>query len=315
LFWVDSGYFKGTGLVNDYQLIDAMHPYATTDNGDDIFYIRSFYPDKWLEPSQRGKITIKYDSNIVDAIAKNLSVWRYTSQGWVNVGGTVDTKKKTVTGSFDGFGYYAVMSLRYSFSDIGGHSYARLALETMFSRGIMLNKDNNAFGVYDNITRGEFAQVLVKMLDIPLEYDPNNMTFDDVIPIDFPDALWNYRYIETAVKKGFVRGRSPRLFWPNDTLTREEASVMIARALNLVKTTADMEKDKEALQKLFTDANTISIYSASSVLAIQKAGYISGVPNNIPGAKLSYRFEPDSNLTRADAAVIVERIMKKLKKL
>ncbi|WP_372636022.1 S-layer homology domain-containing protein [Cohnella sp.] len=315
LFWVDSGYFKGTGLVNDYQLIDAMHPYATTDNGDDIFYIRSFYPDKWLEPSQRGTITIKYDSNIVDAIARNLSVWRYTSQGWVNVGGTVDTKKKTVTGSFDGFGYYAVMSLRYSFSDIVGHGYARLALETMFSRGIMLNKDNNSFGVYDNITRGEFAQVLVKMLDIPLEYDPNNMTFDDVIPIDFPDALWNYRYIETAVKKGYIRGRSPRLFWPNDTLSREDASVMIARALNLVKSKADMEKDKEALQKLFTDANTISVYSASSVLAMQKAGYITGIPNNIPGGKASFRFEPNSNLTRADAAVIVERIMKKLKKL
>ncbi len=315
LFWVDSGYFKGTGLVNDYQLVDAMHPYATTDNGDDVFYLRSFYPDKWLEPSQRGTITIKYDSNIVDAIARNLSIWRYTSQGWVNVGGTVDTKKKTVTGSFDGFGYYAVMSLRYSFSDIVGHRYARLALETMFSRGIMLNKDNNSFGVYDNITRGEFAQVLVKMLDIPLEYDPNNMTFDDVIAIDFPDALWNYRYIETAVKKGFIRGRSPRLFWPNDTLTREDASVMIARALNLVKGKADMDKDAVSLQKLFTDANTISVYSASAVLAMQKAGYITGIPNNTPGAKLSYRFEPNSNLTRADAAVIVERIMKKLKKL
>jgi len=315
LYWIDAGYFKGTGLVNDYQLIDAMHPYTTTDNGDDIFYLRAYNPDKWLEPSQRGTITIKYDPNIVDAIARNLSVWRYTSNGWVNVGGTVDTKKKTVTGSFDGFGYYAVMSLRYSYSDIGGHSYARLALETMFSRGIMVNKDANSFGVYDNITRGEFAQVLVKMLDIPLEYDPNNMTFDDVLAVDYPDELWNYRYVETAVKKGFIRGRSPRLFWPNDTLTREEASVMISRALNLVKNTADMEKDKAALQKNFTDAGQISIYSASSVLAIQKAGYITGIPNNTPDGKLTYRFEPLSNLTRADAAVIVERIMKKLKKL
>ncbi|XID96186.1 S-layer homology domain-containing protein [Paenibacillaceae bacterium WGS1546] len=316
LYWIDAGYFRGTGLVDDYELIDAMHPYSKTDYGEDFFTIRAWDPNKWLEPSQRGTITIKYDSNIVDAIARNLSIWRYTSQGWVNVGGTVDTKKKTVTGSFDGFGYYAVMSLRYSFSDIGGHSYARLALETMFGRGIMLNKDPNSFGVYDHITRGEFAQILVKMLDVPLEYDPNNLTFDDVLAYDYPDALWNYRYIETAVKKGYIRGRSPRLFWPNDTLTREEASVMIARALNLVKSNADMEKDKQALQKLFTDANTISIYSASSVLAIQKAGYITGIPNTTTGGgKPTYRFEPGSNLTRADTAVIVERIMKKLKKL
>lgn len=314
LYWIDAGFFQGTGLVNDYQLVEARHPYITTNNGDDIFYIRAYDPNKWMEPSQRGTISLKYDTNIVDALARNLSIWRYTAQGWVNVGGTVDTKKKTVTSSFDGFGYYAVMSLRYSFSDIGGHSYARNALETMFARGIMTNKDNNSFGVYDNITRGEFAQVLVKMLDIPLEYDPNNMTFDDVIPIDFPDALWNYRYIETAVKKGYVKGRSPRLFWPNDNLTREEAAVMIARALNLVKNNADLEKDKAALVKLFTDVGKVN-YSASAILAIQKAGYIAGIPNNLPGVKNSFRFEPESNLTRADAAVIVERIMKKLKKL
>ena len=317
LYWVDAGYFdQPADPSGDYKLVDALHPYQPDPNGDfNKFYDRAFLPDKWLEPSQRGTITIKYDDNIVDALARNLSVWRYTAYGWENIGGVVDTKKKTVTASFYGFGYYAVMSLRYSFSDIIGHRYARNALETMYARGVMKNKDNNAFGVYDNITRAEFAQMLVKMLDVPLEYDPNNMTFDDVLPIDFPDALWNYRYVETAVRKGFIRGKSPRLFFPNDFLTREEAAVMIARALNLVKNNADMEKDKAALQKLFTDANLIDTYAASAVLAIQKAGYITGIPNTALDGKVTYRFEPQSFLSRADAAVIAERVMKKLKKL
>ena len=317
LYWVDAGYFdQPADPSGDYKLIEALHPYQPDPNGDfSKFYDRAFLPDKWLEPSQRGTITIKYDENIVDSLARYLSVWRYTAYGWENIGGVVDTKKKTVTASFDGFGYYAVMALRYSFSDIIGHRYARNALETMYARGIMKNKDNNAFGVYDNITRAEFAQMLVKMLDVPLEYDPNNMTFDDVLPIDFPDALWNYRYVETAVRKGFIRGKSPRLFFPNDFLTREEAAVMIARALNLVKNNADMEKDKAALQKLFTDANQIDLYAASAVLAIHKAGYITGIPNTSLGGKTTYRFEPLSYLSRADAAVIVERVMKKMKKL
>jgi len=66
LFWVDAGYFKGTGLVNDYELVDAMHPYV---KGDDFFYLRAFDPNRWLESSQRGTITIKYDTKVVDALA------------------------------------------------------------------------------------------------------------------------------------------------------------------------------------------------------------------------------------------------------
>ncbi|MBW5445898.1 S-layer homology domain-containing protein [Cohnella sp. CFH 77786] len=307
LFWVDAGYFDSS--KPDYTLVNAMDPFAANH----IFYNRVFEPNKWLEPSQRGTITIKYDSNIRDALASNLSVWRYTSSGWINVGGVTNTKNKTVTASFDGFGYYAVMALRYSYSDIIGHPYARFSLETMLSKGIMANKDNNNFGVYDNITRGEFAQMLVKALDIPLEYDPNNMTFDDVLPINFPGALWNYRYVETAVKKGFIRGKSPRLFFPNDPITRQEASVMVARALNLVKSNANAEKDLAALQKQFTDANTMDIYAASSVQAVVKAKFISGIVNTQPAK--TFRFEPDSFLKRADAAVITEKILKSLKKL
>jgi hypothetical protein len=311
LFWVDAGYFKQPILATDtYKLIDAEDPYA--GNGD-IFYSRVYDPNKWLEPSQRGTITLKYDTNVVDSLAANLSVWKYTSKGWENVGGIVNSKSKTVTAPFDSFGYYAVMALRYSYSDIIGHDYARFPLETMLSKGIMVNKDNNNFGVYDNVTRGEFAQMLVKILDIPLEYDPNNMTFDDVLPIDFPGALWNYQYVETAVKKGFIRGKSPRLFFPNDTLTRQEAAVMIARALNLIKSNADAEKDKTALQKQFTDANTIDFYGASAVLAIVKAKFITGMPNTQPAK--TFRFEANTALKRADAAVIAQKIMKSLKKI
>ncbi|WP_217593048.1 S-layer homology domain-containing protein [Cohnella sp. GbtcB17] len=314
LYWIDAGYFDNTVTPSgDYNLISAMQPYQTGS----MFYGRVYEPAKWLEPSQRGTITIKYDTNISNAYGQNLSVWRYTSNGWENIGGVVNTSNKTVTAPFDGFGYYTVMGLRYSFSDIIGHKYARLALESIFAHGIMNNKDANSFGVYENITRGEFAQMLVKVMGIPLQYDPNNMTFDDVQPFDYPDQpYWNYRYVETAVKKGYIRGKSPRLFMPNDNLTRGEAAVMIARALNLVKSNADATKDLASLQKIFTDASTTDTYAVSSILAVNKAGFISGIANTVAsGGKATFRYEPDSNLSRADAAVIAQRVMKKLKKL
>jgi hypothetical protein len=311
LYWVDAGYYKApVPPSSTFTMEPAKSPYAA---GADMFYLRATDPNKWLEPSQRGTISIKYDPDVRDALATNLTIWRYTGQRWQNIGGVVNTKNKTVTAPLDGFGYYTVMSLRYSYSDIQTHSYARTAMETMYAKNIMKNKEPNAFGAFDNITRGEFAQMLVKILDIPLDYNPNNMTFDDVLPIDFPDALWNFKYVETAVKKGFIRGKSPRLFFPNDPLTREEASIMIARAFNMVKSNADPDKDLAALKKTFTDGGTIEIYASSAVQAVVKAKYLLGIPNTTP-AKTN-RFEPNSFLKRADAAVISTKIMKTLKKL
>lgn len=307
LFWIDPGYVQGS-QQQGYTFSEGAQPYVTNN----FFFTRPL--TKWLEPSNKGQVTIKYDSSIRDVTAATLSIWRFYDGRWSNLGGKVNTGKKTITADMDGFGYYVVKTIRYSFSDVVGHNYARNSLELLFSHGLMNYKDNNEFGVYDNITRGEFAQLLVKMFQIPLDYDPNNMTFDDVRPILGLSNLWDYRYIETAARKGIIRGSGPRLFQPNEDLSREEAAVMIARAGNLVKNGAEnFDKDRKALQKLFTDSNLIENYSLASVLAITKAKYIEGMPNTQTAGKQTFRFDPDSPLKRADAAVIAERVMRKLK--
>ncbi|EXX86806.1 S-layer protein [Paenibacillus darwinianus] len=313
MYWIDPGSVNMSSL-NDYKFVKGEHPYKT--GGDNLPFYGRNEPDYWLVPSQRGIITIKYDEALRNEAAANLAIWRFDGVQWINLGGKVDTRKKTVTTDFDGFGFYAVQTLRYGQNDIVSHEFARNSLELMFARGIMNKKSDNEFGVYDNTTRGEFAQLMVKMLKIPLDYDDNNLTFDDVPNLAIPGALWDYKYIETAVRKGIVRGRGPRIFLPNEPLTREEAAIMIARATNLLKGKEDPAKDRVALQKLFTDANLLNYYSVSSVLAINKAGYITGIPNPVSGgAKPTFRFDPLTNLKRAEAAVIVERVMKKAKLL
>lgn len=310
LFWVDAGYVEGT-IQTGYTFKQGKQPYTLGNE----FFSRPL--TRWLETSNPGEVTIKYDSAIRDAAASTLSIWRYYNGQWSNMGGTVSTSKNTVTAPIDGFGYYVVMQLRYSFTDIIGHSYARNSLELMYGRGIMNSKNNSEFGVYDNITRGEFAQLLVKMFQIPLDYNPNDMTFDDVVPVLGLSPFWDYRYIETAVRKGIVRGKGPRQFLPNESLTREEAAVMIARAADLIKNTAeDQTKDRATLQKSFTDANSVDGYALSSVIAVVKAKFLEGMPNTTTGtAKPTYRFDPKSNLKRADAAIIAERVMRKNKLL
>ncbi|WP_198299752.1 S-layer homology domain-containing protein [Tumebacillus avium] len=309
LFWVDAGYFDAV-TPSQWSTVHGQHPY----NVGYEFYTRT--ANKWMEPSQRGNITLKYNEDIRNVTAPKLSIWRFYNNTWKNLGGVVDTGKKTVTASFDGFGYYAVFYDAYSFNDVIGHSYARNHLETMFAKGVMLPKNNNEFGVYDNITRGEFATMMVKMLDLPLSYDPLNPTFNDVPKEYIAGSLYDYRYIETAVKRGMIRGVGPRLFAPNQSLTREQAAVMIARAMNL-KVNPDTNKEIPNLQKLFTDAGTVDYYAVSSITAVAKEGIIVGIENKLTGSqkKKTYRFDPHAFLNRADAAIITEKVMRKMKRL
>lgn len=317
LFWMDAGYIKKDSAGNVIEVIEGKLPYKSQNNPgvEPTFYERS--NNQWMEPTQRGTIKIKYDPNIRDAISSNLAIWRWIDrdQRWVNLGGTIDAKGKTITAPFSGFGYYAVLGVKYSFDDIIGHPYARNSLELALASDIMKPVDNNEFGVYNNTSRGEFATMLVKILDIPLEYDESKPTFDDVQPYGAINQLWEFKYVETAVRKGIIRGIGPRFFDPNGDLTRQQAAAMIARALNLKLNTP--EKDLPKLQKLFTDANTINHYMITAVMAVNKAGYISGIANQqLPGQKKpTYRFDPDSNLKRADAAVIAERLLRKMKKI
>jgi len=185
-------------------------------------------------------------------------------------------------------------------------------LNTMFAKGVMKPRGGNLFGVYENITRGEFATMIVRMLDLPLNYDndPNLLTFNDVPPVSVPGALWDYRYIETAARAGIISGLAPRTFNPNGYLTREQAAAIIARALNLKL--GDPEKDAASLSRSFVDAGQVDYYAVPYVLAVSKEKIMNGSPLE-PGSKQMV-FNPKANLSRADAAIIAYNIMTELKK-
>nr|WP_281378746.1 S-layer homology domain-containing protein [Paenibacillus phyllosphaerae] len=204
--------------------------------------------------------------------------------------------------------------MTYSFTDASNHPYARNYLEAMFSKGIMNASSYDDFGVDMYTTRGEFAKMIIDAMQIELNYDLDNPSFDDVAPIINPDALWDYRYIETAARLGIIRGTQPKTFEPNNSLTRGEATVILARALEL-KLDTDATKIAAALQKQFKDYANISYYARASVLAIAKKGYIQGSPVDSADLTKGYVFESQSYLLRSDAAIITGKVMADLKKL
>ncbi|MDQ0918559.1 S-layer homology domain-containing protein [Paenibacillus sp. V4I5] len=295
-------------------------PYDASNSGRAYFYRLN---DEIVVPTQEGSLTLKFDPSIRQDAGKYITVFFYdiyanyantTDYGWKNLGGVVDTKNNTITVPFQKFGYYQVMYMDRSFDDMTGHSFARNELETLYSKGVMKAKTTFSFGPNDSITRGEFAQMLVKIFKIPLNYSGNG-TFSDVLKIDNAvGMLYDYKYIETAARAGIIRGQASNRFNPGGSITRQDAAVMIARAAEM-KLNTDLKKSLVSLQKTFTDADNIESYSRPSVEAVAKAGLIEGIPNAVTAEqkKETLRFDPTELLTRAQASIIGYRVMKQQK--
>lgn len=305
VYWIHGG-LGGSG---DNASTNGLQPYSLDGK------FTTFPVDRKIVPSQRGELTLAYNSNVVDDAGTTITVFRYTDSGiWENIGGEVDTKSHTITVPFDDFGYYTVMKLRRGYDDVTNHNWARNILNALYSKGIMKNLRGDSFGTDDRITRGEFATLLVKGLNIPLNYptDGNHSksTFTDVGP-GAATETWSYKYIETAARAGIVTGTKEGEFAPYTPITREQAAVMISRALKL-KLSLNDEKLNSALAKSFTDSGSMDYYARPAIQAVSKAKIMNGTASTLPGQKkASYSFNPKGYMTRAEAGKIAVELFKK----
>jgi len=114
-------------------------------------------------------------------------------------------------------------------------------------------------------------------------------------------------YIMAAVVNGLLQGElntSGKLeMKPDNYLTREEAAVFATRALKLKVATYDtknMEKINKDLNKMFTDADTISEWAKPYVQAVAKAKIMTGD---------EYGFRPHGELLFNEACALIYNIM------
>ncbi|MBE0337519.1 S-layer homology domain-containing protein [Paenibacillus sp. 23TSA30-6] len=316
VFWIDPGVADDIKTDAYDPVTYGADPYQLANKSqNDSSKIKNFYwrdPANELVPSKRATLTLTYDSSIAQDAGKQMTVFYFDSdlKDWQNIGGVVDPKKHTIKVPFDRFGYYVVAKVGETYSDVIKHKYARDYIEAILAKGVMNPIDPiNSFGPDSYIKRGEFTTMMVKGLQIPLNYS-GAKHFDDVSVSNAmsADALYDYRYIETAARAGIVKGSQPRIFMPEDVITRQDAAVIIAKALNL-KLETDHDKIMKNLSKTFKDADKIDYYAQASVLAIAKKGFITGSPVDASDPKKGYMFNPTSLTLRGDAAIIVAKVM------
>ena len=173
-----------------------------------------------------------------------------------------------------------------TFNDIITYPWAYNAITTLEEKGIVNRVSEQWYGPAENITRGDYAMFLVRTLGLT---DGAGENFVDVDP--------NAEYAkELAVGRaaGIINGVGDNRFAPKAQITRQDMMTMTSRALKLAGA-ADLGS--------FSDAGLIADYAQSHVSAMVADGLIKG---NADGT-----INPLGNTTRAEAAVIMQRLLNK----
>ena len=189
---------------------------------------------------------------------------------------------------------YVVIENKLVFEDLESViAWAGRAIEVTAAQGIFEGRPGKIFDPNANITRAEFAKVLVSLFQLA---DPEaTESFEDVSATD-----WFRADVAAAVKSGIIRGRSASTFDPNAPITRAEMATMTARAL-VAAGDVRAVKDTASYVSRFTDADQVLPGLEESIALMVREGFIQGVPG---GA-----FQPNSYATRAQAAVMLHRIL------
>lgn len=177
------------------------------------------------------------------------------------------------------------------FSDIATVPWAQKAIVSLSSVKIINGKGQGRFAPNDNITRAEFVKILMGTL----EY--GHLITDKSSDNPFTDLSedWYVDSVSTAYKYGIVTGRTATTFAPYDPISRQEMCVMINRAMDTAKIGMNMGAEVK-----FNDEADIESYAKSAVVAMSRAGIVSGF--------LDGTFKPHQKSTRAQAAVMIYRM-------
>lgn len=170
-----------------------------------------------------------------------------------------------------------------TYSDVAGH-WAQSAILRWSDYGVLQGSEGK-FSPDGTLTRGQMAVILSRLLNLPAAPSAG---FTDVAP----DA-WYADGINRCAAAGILQGSEGKAM-PEDPITREQAMVMLCRALGIAA------EDVGALAG-FSDLSLISDYARPYVAALVKAGVVKGDANGL--------LNPLSKITRAEIVTMIDRLV------
>ena len=164
-----------------------------------------------------------------------------------------------------------------------GQKYA----EALVARGVVNGYADGSFRGDSPITRAELTKIVVEALNIPAT---SGKTFGDV-----DAASWYADYVSRAATAGVVNGFEDGSFAPDRSVTRQDAVLMVYRAMKL-------SQELPEGFKFFADEKDIQDYASEAIRCLGDLGIITG------NGKAN-QFLPQNNITRAEMAAVVCRAL------
>jgi len=173
-------------------------------------------------------------------------------------------------------------------TDITGHKFSKEITKAV-TLGIVYGYPDGTFRPNGNVTRAEFASMLIRGLKLGEEGAP--LTFKDKDKI----GAWAVKAVQQAVKLGIIHGYEDGTFRPNANITHAEMISMVIRASGLV--------EDNAPQTSFSDDADIPKWAKPAVSKAEETGII-----NV-GDFSNGKFASQAMSTRAEAASAIVRMM------
>ncbi|WP_167388061.1 S-layer homology domain-containing protein, partial [Paenibacillus ferrarius] len=135
----------------------------------------------------------------------------------------------------------------------------------------------------NSVTRAEFMALVNRTFNYTTKAD---IKFKDVTTSD-----WYYAEVAKAQAAGYIEGYEDGSMKPLETISRQEAAIILSRIKKLPSTSD--------VPTTFEDAAQIANWSKDSIQSVVNAGYMNGYPGQL--------FKPAGLITRAEAIVSLDR--------
>lgn len=142
----------------------------------------------------------------------------------------------------------SVNKRNFKFNDVADDIYYSNAINNIASLGLINSDENNNFYPENNITRAQFATIIVRLYDYLLaKIDglaewisfPKGFGYDNPI-VNYKDVqeknTWYYDFVNAATELGIMQGFSDECFYPNNAITRAEAVYAVEKLCQKVDT-------------------------------------------------------------------------------
>ncbi len=168
------------------------------------------------------------------------------------------------------------------FDDVPATHWAYDSIMFMVDKGILKGTGPGYFSPDRPARRSEFAVIMVKALNLPVEN--TELNFKDV-----QTKHWAYSFIAAAQKAGLMSGYPDGTFKPDKEVTRGEMAVILVRAFGLEKTGTATE---------FSDVPS-DYWAAEAILTL--------ADNKITKGYEDRTFRPSLPVRRSEAAIFLAK--------